>query len=67
MPLNQIRFVVTDIELVISYKLLTILLNQLSHKLHGIGLGDFDNDPLKIPSILHSHCLMRIIPIRFFF
>jgi len=46
-------FLVTDIYLVIGYKLPTILLPQLFHKLHGMGRGDSAKAPLKIPSILH--------------
>jgi len=40
-------FLVTDIYLVIGYKLLTILLPQLFHKLHGMGRGDSAKAPLK--------------------
>ncbi|WP_288235395.1 hypothetical protein [uncultured Prochlorococcus sp.] len=59
-------FLVTDIYLVIGYKLPTILLPQLFHKLHGMGRDDSAKALLKIPSKLHSHCPMRITPIRFF-
>jgi len=55
-------FLVTDIYLVIGYKLPTILF----HKLHGMGRGGSAKAPLKIPSILHSYCPMRITSIRFF-
>jgi len=58
-------FLVTDIYLEIGYKLPTILLHQLFHKLHGMGRGDFAKAPLKITSILHSYCPMRITSIRF--
>jgi len=47
-------FLVTDIFLVIGYKLPTILLPQLCHKLHGMGRDDSAKAPLKIPSIFHS-------------
>jgi len=47
-------FLVTDIYLVIGYKLPTILLPQLFHKLHGKGRDDSAKAPLKIPSIFHS-------------
>jgi len=60
-------YLVTDIYLVIGYKLPTILLRQLFHKLHGMGRGDSAKAPLKIPSILHSYCPMRITSIRFLF
>jgi len=59
-------FLVTDIYLVIGYKLPTILLLQLFHKLHGMGRGDSAKAPLKITSIIHSYCPMRITSIRFF-
>jgi len=59
-------FLVTDIYLVNGYKLPTILLPQLFHKLHGMGRGDYAKAALKIPSILHSYCPMRITSIRFF-
>jgi len=38
-------FLVTDIYLVIGYKLTTILLPQLFHKLHGMGRGDSAKAP----------------------
>jgi hypothetical protein len=47
-------FLVTDIFLVIGYKLPTILLPQLCHKLHGMGRDDSAKVPLKIPSIFDS-------------
>jgi len=59
-------FLVTDIYLVNGYKLPTIPLTQLFHKLHGMDRDDSAKAPLKIPSILHSQCPMRITPIRFF-
>jgi len=59
-------FLVTDIYLVIGYKLPKILLPQLFHKMHGMGRDDSAKTPLKIPSILHSYCPMRITLIRFF-
>ena len=59
-------FLVTDIYLVIGYKLSTKLLPQQFYKLHGMGPDDSAKAPLKIPSILHSQCPMRIAPIRFF-
>ncbi|AQL29660.1 MULTISPECIES: hypothetical protein [unclassified Prochlorococcus] len=59
-------FLVTDIYLVIGYKLPTIQLPPLFHKLHGMGRDDSAKALLKIPSKLQGHCLMRITPIRFF-
>ena len=59
------RLVIADIYLVIGYKLPTILLSQLFHKLHGTGRGDAAKAPLKTTSILHSYCPMRITSIRF--
>ena len=53
-------FLVTDICWVIGYKLPTILLPQLFHRLHGKGHDDSAKAALKIPSILYSHCPMRI-------
>ena len=41
------RLLVTDIYLVIGYKLPTILLPQLFHKLHGMGRDDSAKAPLK--------------------
>jgi hypothetical protein len=58
-------FLVTDIYLVIDYKLPTIILPQIFHKLHGMGRDDSAKALLKIPSILCSYCPMRITPIRF--
>jgi len=60
------RFLVTDIYLVIGYKLPIILLTRLFRKLHGMGRGDFAKALLKITSILNSYCPMRITSIRFF-
>ena len=59
-------FLVTDIYLAIGYKLPTILLPQLFHKLHGMGRGDSAKAPLKITSIHNSYCPMRITSLRFF-
>ncbi|MBO6979178.1 MAG: hypothetical protein JJ837_07095 [Prochlorococcus marinus XMU1428] len=59
-------FLVTDIYLVIGYKLPTIILLQLFQKLHGMGRGDSAKAPLKIHSILHSYCPMRITSMGFF-
>ncbi|WP_288261330.1 hypothetical protein [uncultured Prochlorococcus sp.] len=59
-------FLVTDIYLVNGYKFPTILLPQLFHKLHGMDRDDSAKAPLKIPSILHIQCPIRITPIRFF-
>ena len=48
-------FLVTDIYLVVGYKLPKIQLPQLFHKSHGMGRGDSAKAPLKITSILHSY------------
>ena len=53
-------FLVSDIYLVIGYKLPTILLPQLFHKSHGMGRDDSAKAPLKIPSMLNSHFPRRI-------
>ena len=37
-----------------------------THAAYGIGRDDSAKAPLKIPSILHSYCHMRITFIRFF-
>ena len=58
-------FLFTDIFLLIDYKLPTKLLLNLFHKLHDMGRDDYAKAPVKTPSILQSHCLMRITPIRF--
>jgi len=42
-------FLVTDIYLVNGYKLPTIPLTQLFHKLHGMDRDDSAKAPLKIP------------------
>jgi len=59
-------FLVTDIYLVNGYKLPTIPLTQIFHKLHGMDRDDSTKAPLKIPSILYSQCPMKITPIRYF-
>jgi len=46
-------FLVTDIYLVIGYKLPTKLLLHLCHKLHGMDRDDSAKAPVKIPLILN--------------
>ncbi len=53
-------FLVTDIYSAGDYKLKTKQLLHLCHKLRDMGHDDSAKDRLKIPSILKSHCPMRI-------
>jgi len=64
--LGKLPIIITDIYLVIDYKLPTILLLRLYQELHGMGHDDYAKAPLKIPQKITPYILSNCYLIKYY-